>query len=105
MRGGEAARFTATEASFVEHAVNFGEGVRVAGGRCAKHPHGEEGSVGRRNTIFVRHELDYSDETTELQCRPDSFEQCYVCREIEVVQEVRQERYVVTGTEVHFECA
>src|ERR1019366_460048 len=105
MRWGKAAGLAGAEASVAEHAVNLGEGVRVAVGRGAEHPHGEKGSVGRGYAIFVRHELNHSDETAGLQRLPDSFEQCYIGREIEVVQEVGQERYVVAGTEGHFECA
>jgi len=103
MRGGEAARFSGAEPAFAEHAVNFGEGVRVAGRRGAKHSHGEESSIGRGNPVFVRHELDHSDETAGFQRHSDSLEQRYVGREIEVVKEVRQECYIVPGTQSHFE--
>jgi hypothetical protein len=58
MAGSQAARLTGVEAGFAEHAVNFGQGVRVARGRGAEHSHGEEDSVRRGNAIFVRHELD-----------------------------------------------
>jgi hypothetical protein len=89
MRGGEAAGFTSAEASFAKHPVDFSECIRIAVGRRAEHPHGKESSIGRGNTVFVRHELDHSNETAGLQCCADSLEQGYVGREIEVVQEVR----------------
>src|SRR5580765_2786449 len=58
MRRGEAAGLAGAEASAVQHAVNLGESIRIAVWRCAEHPHGEQGSVGRRYAIIVRHELD-----------------------------------------------
>src|SRR5258708_6325002 len=104
-QGRELMHFAARKASVAKHPIVLRERIGVAMRGGAQHHHAEGRLGGGRHAIFVWDELERYRAATGRQRCIDFSEQRFISLDIEVVQEIRDQRYIVAAPKVYVERA